>query len=169
MFDDIGDTETPNLITTNVMVDECNDVLEKENQQDYGSSDHVHLLPTGKARRHAESSHSEDDSIPTFSQLLDEGSVYTRPSLFSLIPIPGEVEDNTGSNVVAICNSCNMGTRDLPDKYAQIPRAAGLRAEGIHIRHITSTYVTSIMCHFRHSKDLPKLMTYCSAYLYNNG
>ena len=26
-------------------------------------------------------------------------------------------------------NSCNMGTRDLPDMYAQSPRA-----EGIHIR-----------------------------------
>ena len=158
MFDDIGDTESPNLITTNVMADECNDVLEKANQQDYGSSDHVHLLPTGKARRRAESSHSEDDPIPTFSQLLDEGSVYTRPSLFSLTSIPGEVEDNTGSNVVAICNSYNMGARDLLDKYAQIPRAAGLRAEGIHIRHITSTYVTSIMCHFRHFKNLPTLI-----------
>ena len=33
-----------------------------------------------------------------------------------------------------VCNSCNMGTRDLPDMYAQSPRAAGLRAEGIHIR-----------------------------------
>jgi len=27
-----------------------------------------------------------------------------------------------------------MGTRDLPDMYAQSPRATGLRAEGIHIR-----------------------------------
>ena len=28
-----------------------------------------------------------------------------------------------------LCNSCNMGTRDLLDMYAQSPRA-----EGIHIR-----------------------------------
>jgi len=38
-----------------------------------------------------------------------------------------------------------MGTRDLPDMYAQSPRAAGLRAEGIHIRQITSAHVTTNM------------------------
>ena len=37
-----------------------------------------------------------------------------------------------------ICNSCNIGTSDLPDMYAQ-----SLRAEGIHIRQITSAYVTT--------------------------
>ena len=45
-----------------------------------------------------------------------------------------------------------MGTRDLPDMYAQSPRAAGPRAEDIHIRRITSAHVTSTMYHFRHSK-----------------
>ena len=45
--------------------------------------------------------------------------------------------------IVAICNSCNMGTRDLPDMYAQSPRA-----EGIHIRQITRAHVTSSMYHF---------------------
>ena len=62
-----------------------------------------------------------------------------------------------------VCNSCcNMGTRDLPDMYAQSPRAAGQRAEGIHIspraagqraegihiRQITRAHVTSNMYHF---------------------
>ena len=47
------------------------------------------------------------------------------------------------------CNSCNMGTRDLPDMYARSPRAAGPRAEGIHIRQITRAHVTSNMYHFR--------------------
>ena len=42
-------------------------------------------------------------------------------------------------------DSCNMGTSDLPDMYAQSPRAAGLRAESIHIRQITSAYVIIIM------------------------
>ena len=42
-------------------------------------------------------------------------------------------------------DSCNMGTSDLPDMYAQSPRAAGPRAEGIHIRQITSAHVTTIM------------------------
>ena len=44
-----------------------------------------------------------------------------------------------------ICNSCNIGTCDMPDMYAQSPRAAGPRAEGIHIRQITSAYVTTNM------------------------
>ena len=43
-----------------------------------------------------------------------------------------------------ICNSCNMGARDLPDMYARSPRD-----EGIHIRQITSAHVTSNMYHFR--------------------
>ena len=36
-----------------------------------------------------------------------------------------------------------MGMRDLPDVYAQSPRA-----EGIHIRQITRAHVTSNMYHF---------------------
>ena len=35
-----------------------------------------------------------------------------------------------------VSNSCNIGTINLPDMYAQSLRAAGLRAEGIHIRQI---------------------------------
>ena len=47
-----------------------------------------------------------------------------------------------------ICNSCNMGMRDLPDMYARSPRAAGLRPEGIHIRQIMNAHVTSVMYNF---------------------
>ena len=39
-----------------------------------------------------------------------------------------------------IFDSCNMGMSDLPDMYAQSPRA-----EGIHIRQIKSAHVTTIM------------------------
>ena len=102
LFDDIEDIELPNLTTTNVVMDGCSDITEAANQQHFGSSDHIHLLPMGKRRRNLESSNSEDDPVPAFSQLLDEGSVYTRPSLFSLITIPGEVENNTKFNVVCI-------------------------------------------------------------------
>jgi len=38
-----------------------------------------------------------------------------------------------------------MGTRDLPDMYAQNLRAAGPRAEGIHIRQIMGARVTTNM------------------------
>ena len=44
-----------------------------------------------------------------------------------------------------IIDSCNMSMSDLPDMYAQSPRAAGPRAEGIHISQITSAHVTTIM------------------------
>ena len=44
-----------------------------------------------------------------------------------------------------VCNSYNIGMSDLPDMYAQNLRAAGLKAEGIHIRQITSAYVTTNM------------------------
>ena len=36
---------------------------------------------------------------------------------------------------------------DLPDMYAQSPRATGPRAEDIHIRQITSAYITTNMQH----------------------
>ena len=38
-----------------------------------------------------------------------------------------------------------MGRMDLPDMYAQSPRAAGTRAEGIHIRQIPTAHVTTDM------------------------
>ena len=42
--------------------------------------------------------------------------------------------------IVGLCDSCNMGMSDLPDMYAQSPRA-----EGIHIRQIISAHVTTNM------------------------
>ena len=50
--------------------------------------------------------------------------------------------DGYYKNVIwkGIFYSCNMGTSDLPDMYAQSPRAAG-----IGIRQITSAHVTTIM------------------------
>ena len=48
-------------------------------------------------------------------------------------------------NCIYTFDSCNMGTSDLPDMYAQILRAAGPRDEGIQIRQITNAHVTTIM------------------------
>ena len=50
--------------------------------------------------------------------------------------------------VVDTCNGCNMAMGDLPDMYGRCPRAAGPRAEGIHIRQIKNGHVTIIMYHF---------------------
>ena len=82
--------------------------------------------------------------------------------------LPDETIAEYMVELYCLCNSCNMGVRDLPDMYAQSPRAAGPRTEGIHIRQIMSAHVTSNMHHFRHSKNLLKLTGFCFAYLYNN-
>ena len=49
------------------------------------------------------------------------------------------------------CNNYSMGTSALPDMYARSPRAAGPRAEGMHIRHSTRAHVITNILHFRHS------------------
>ena len=41
-------------------------------------------------------------------------------------------------------NSCNMGTRGLPDIYTLSPRACGPRALGVYIRQTTHAHVTTI-------------------------
>ena len=50
--------------------------------------------------------------------------------------------------------------------YARSPRAAGPRAEGIHIRQNTRACVTTNMLYFQHSKICPNLMLiFPSAYI----
>ena len=49
---------------------------------------------------------------------------------------------------MVLYNGYNMAMGGLPDMYAQSQRAAGLRAEGIHIRQIMNGHVTTIMFHF---------------------
>ena len=41
-------------------------------------------------------------------------------------------------------NSCNMGTRGLPDIYTLSPRACGPHALGVYIRQATRAHVTTI-------------------------
>ena len=60
-------------------------------------------------------------------------------------------DSNPDSINTIICISYNMGTSALPDMYARSPRAAGPRAEGIHIRQSTSAHVITNMLHFWHS------------------
>ena len=42
-------------------------------------------------------------------------------------------------------NSCNMDMKDLSDMYAQSPRTAGWRDEGIHVRQIRNAHGTNVM------------------------
>ena len=51
----------------------------------------------------------------------------------------------------------NMSTSALPEMYTRSLRAAGPRAEGIHIRQSTSAHVVTNAIHLRHAllKNLP--------------
>ena len=45
-----------------------------------------------------------------------------------------------------LCNSCNMGARDLPDMYARGPQARGMRA---YISGKSRAHMLQVMFHFR--------------------
>ena len=49
-----------------------------------------------------------------------------------------------------------MGTSALSDMYAQSPRAAGPRPEGIRIRQSMSVHVKTNMLHFQHTSNTLK-------------
>ena len=50
-------------------------------------------------------------------------------------------------NTIATCYSYTMGMSGLPDMYTRSPRAAGPRAEGVHIRQTTNAHGITVMCH----------------------
>ena len=88
-------------------MEECDDVKEVE-QQDIKSPDHIHLLPVEKgARRRVRLGHSESDTDPTVNLMLEGGSIYTAPSMFSLISLPNEFEDNQ-KQINRVTLSCSI-------------------------------------------------------------
>ena len=58
-----------------------------------------------------------------------------------------------------VANGCNTGTSALPDNACMMPEG-----ECGHIRQWTSVCLVSNILHFRHSKNLPKLLS--SVYIY---
>ena len=104
LFDDIEDVESPNLITTDVVIEDYNDVVEETDQNDISSSGGMHLLPADKTRKR--SRYSEYDPGLT-NQVLGESSMYTTPSMFSLISMPNKIESNTRIDMVSLVFSLN--------------------------------------------------------------
>jgi len=108
LFDDVEDSssKSPDLLQPDIVIEECNDVVEEggADQENIKSPDHVYLLPTEKARRRVRLRHSESNADPTFDSALDGGSIYTAPSLYSLVSMPNEFEENKMINVVT--DSC---------------------------------------------------------------
>ena len=86
--------KSPNLVEPNIVIEDDN-VEEEEDKQDISikSPDHIHLLPIEKARRRVRLKNSQSDDY-SFGPVLGEGSVYTSPSLFSLISIPDKTSKN---------------------------------------------------------------------------
>ena len=95
LFDDIeGSMKSPDLVEADIAIEEYDNEEEEANKQDIKSPDHIHLLPIEKARRRVRSRNSESNADSNFDPVLDEGSIYTTPSLFSLISIPDKNNDN---------------------------------------------------------------------------
>ena len=93
LFDDIEDgIKSPDLVPPDIVIKEFDDVEEEADQQEVKSPDHIHLLPIEKARRRVRLRQSESDAGYNFDPVFGEGSVYTSPSLFSLVSIPDELD-----------------------------------------------------------------------------
>ena len=101
LFDDMEDAKRlPDFVTTDTVIEEHNNVVEEANQQAIESSDDINLIPIQKIRKHVRLRHSENDPSITFNQMLDGASMHTTPSMFSLISMPNEIEDDTRINAV---------------------------------------------------------------------
>ena len=106
LFDDIEDCGTPDLVQPDIVIEECDDVVEEtDDQQDIKSPDHIQLLPMDNTRRRIKLRNSESDTDPIFNPVLDVGSVCTTPSMISLISLPNISEDKTGkkNGVIIVC------------------------------------------------------------------
>ena len=112
LFDDIEDSiKSPDLVPPDIVMErEFDNEEEGADQQDIKSPDHIHLLPIEKeARRRVRSGHSESDADRTLNLMLEGGSVYTEPSMFSLISQPNECEDNK-KQIIKVTHSCFLFT-----------------------------------------------------------
>ena len=101
LFDDIDENsgKPPDLTIPDVIIEEC-DVV--EDQPEMKSSDGMQLIPVEKTKRNVRLRHSEGAPDPTFNQLCDGGSIYTTPSMLSLISMPSKSEDNARVNIVSV-------------------------------------------------------------------
>jgi len=91
LFDDIGkgNTKPPNILKG-----ECDDIADIEPEFSKGEES-VHLLPVEKARRRVRLGHSESDTV-NVDLKLEEASLYTTPSLYSLISVHDDINNIRG-------------------------------------------------------------------------
>ena len=106
LFDDIEDSmESPDLLPPDIVIEECDDVVEEADRQDIKSPDHIHLLPIEKARGRVTSKHSGSNPCLNFDLnfdgLSEEISLFTAPSMFSLVSTHDNVDSIRGTKKVA--------------------------------------------------------------------
>ena len=120
LFDDVAiennSMKSPNLVQPDIVIEESRDNLDVEEEdadkQYTKSSDHLHLLPIEKAKRHVASIHS--DSIagfnfdPNFDGLLEEVSLFIGPSLLSLVSTHDNIDSIRGTKKVRVPYSRNV-------------------------------------------------------------
>jgi len=87
LFDDVRKS---NLAVSNIIVEECDDVTEETDEELERRSSHAQLLPVEKPRRRVRSKHSESEHDQNYLPVLDEVSLYTTPSMYSLVSIPDD-------------------------------------------------------------------------------
>ena len=76
------------------MVDEYNEATEETSQECIVSSNHMHLLQM-KRTIFVGSRHLINVADSSSSQAADQQSIYTTPSMLSLISMPNDSEGNT--------------------------------------------------------------------------
>ncbi|XP_065887047.1 ATP-binding cassette sub-family C member 4-like isoform X2 [Dysidea avara] len=93
LFDDIekDSTKQPDIV-----VDECEDTTEMNKESDKGG-DNAHLLPIENFRKHTKLENSDSDK-PSSDLELEGASLYTVPSLCSVISVHNETEPIRGKD-----------------------------------------------------------------------
>ena len=104
LFDDIEDCgKSPDLVQPDIVIEECDDVVEEtDSQQDIMSPDHIQLLPIEKARKRFRSKHFDSNVDPNFDGLSEEVSLFTTPSLFSLVSSHDNIDSIRGTMKVTV-------------------------------------------------------------------
>ena len=82
LFDDVEDSrKSPDFVQPDIVIEECDNVVEETDQQDIESPDHMYPLPIEKTGRHIGSEKLERNSRSGPSNNFD--GLSTMPSLLS--------------------------------------------------------------------------------------
>ena len=107
LFDDIEDSiKSPDLLPPDIVIEEYDNEEEGADQQDIKSPDHIHLVPIEKARRRVRARHPESHPgpglDPNFDGLSEEISLFTAPSLISLVSTHDDLDSIRGTKKVRL-------------------------------------------------------------------